>query len=582
MILSTVSYSQIANTPVDLILCDDDYDGLTQFDLESQTAEVLGAQDPSQFNVSYHDSFADAEANTNTLSSPYTNSTPGVQTIYVRVTDSVTNDYTTTSFDLIVNPLPIANFVNDLEVCDDNTDGSAQNGFSQTFDLELQTAGILGMQDPTQFSVTYHNSPADALSGNAPIATPAMYENSTPNLETIYVRVTNNTSGCFTAQTSFDIIVNELPIANIVSDIEVCDDVTDGDDTNGFVQNFDLESQTAQVLDGQNPSQFIVSYHNSLVDAEDNTNNLTSPYANSLPNLEAIFVRITNTETGCFTTNNFSLIVNNCSNTPITNSDFQTAINTCLSTNPEDGLCTNSEYGAMPDWDVSSVTDMALAFSDRTDFNGDISSWDTGNVTSMYQMFLNASSFNQPIGDWDVSSVSSFKQMFSTATSFNQNISSWVTSSANNMSYMFSNAFAFNQPLNNWDVSNVTDMKYMFNNATSFNQPLNDWDLINMQYMEGMFRYATAFNEPLNDWNVGNVTIMNYLFQNASSFNQPIGDWDVSNVTLMNNMFSNATSFNQNISSWCVSNITSEPTDFSNGSPLSESNKPVWGYLSNC
>ena len=51
----------------------------------------------------------------------------------------------------------------------------------------------------------------------------------------------------------------------------------------------------------------------------------------------------------------------------------------------------------------------------------------------------------------------------------------------------------------------------------------------------------------------------------------------MSNVTLMNNMFSNATSFNQNISSWCVSNITSEPTDFSNGSPLSESNKPVWG-----
>ena len=136
------------------------------------------------------------------------------------------------------------------------------------------------------------------------------------------------------------------------------------------------------------------------------------------------------------------------SQTPITQDNFQTAINECLSTNPEDGLCTSSEYGAMPDWDVSSVTDMALAFSDRTDFNGDISSWVTGDVTNMYQMFLNASSFNQPIGNWDVSSVSSFKQMFSTATSFNQNISSWVTSSANNMSYMFSNAFAFNRAAN--------------------------------------------------------------------------------------------------------------------------------------
>ena len=32
--------------------------------------------------------------------------------------------------------------------------------------------------------------------------------------------------------------------------------------------------------------------------------------------------------------------------------EFRAAIDDCLSTNPEDGLCTNSEYGAMPDWDV--------------------------------------------------------------------------------------------------------------------------------------------------------------------------------------------------------------------------------------
>ena len=42
-------------------------------------------------------------------------------------------------------------------------------------------------------------------------------------------------------------------------------------------------------------------------------------------------------------------------------------------------------------------------------------------------------------------------------------------------------------------------------------------------------------------------------------------------------MFQEATSFNQDISSWCVINIASEPTDFSTDSPLSETNKPVWG-----
>ena len=29
----------------------------------------------------------------------------------------------------------------------------------------------------------------------------------------------------------------------------------------------------------------------------------------------------------------------------LTNANFQTAINTCLATNPEDGMCSDSEYG---------------------------------------------------------------------------------------------------------------------------------------------------------------------------------------------------------------------------------------------
>ena len=33
----------------------------------------------------------------------------------------------------------------------------------------------------------------------------------------------------------------------------------------------------------------------------------------------------------------------------------------------------------------------------------------------------------------------------------------------------------------------------------------------------------------------------------------------------------------QNISSWCVTNFVSEPSSFSLVSPLSESNKPIWG-----
>ena len=74
--------------------------------------------------------------------------------------------------------------------------------------------------------------------------------------------------------------------------------------------------------------------------------------------------------------------------TPITDANFDTAINTCLSTNPGDGMCSDSEYGAMPDWDVSQVTDMSNAVSGRVDFNADISAWDVSNVTDMTWMFI--------------------------------------------------------------------------------------------------------------------------------------------------------------------------------------------------
>ena len=190
------------------------------------------------------------------------------------------------------------------------------------------------------------------------------------------------------------------------------------------------------------------------------------------------------------------------SQTAITDDNFQDAINTCLSTNPVDGMCTDSEYGAMPTWDVSNVSDMFTAFYQKTTFNGDISSWVTSSVTNMGNMFYGATSFNQDIGSWD--------------------------------------------------VSNVTNMNVMFGFASAFNQDIGSWDVSSLIYMQSMFN-------------------------NATSFNQDIGSWDVSSLIYMFRMFYGATSFNQDISNWCVTNILSEPSGFSTNSPLSASNKPVWG-----
>jgi surface protein len=177
--------------------------------------------------------------------------------------------------------------------------------------------------------------------------------------------------------------------------------------------------------------------------------------------------------------------------TPITDSNIAQAIETCLSTNPINGMCSDSEYGAMPDWDVSQVTDMSSSFEDRNNFNGDISSWVVSGVTNMNRMFQDATNFNGDISSWDVSNVT-------------------------DMSSMFTYNFAFNQPIGDWDVSSVTDMSYMFHTASAFNQPIGDWD-------------------------VSSVTDMSWMFHNAGSFVQDISSWCVSNITSEPTGFSNGT-----------------------------------------
>jgi len=173
--------------------------------------------------------------------------------------------------------------------------------------------------------------------------------------------------------------------------------------------------------------------------------------------------------------------------TPITDANFDMAINTCLTTNSIDGLCANSEYGAMPDWDVSAVTTMISSFYERNEFNADISEWDVSNVTDMVAMFLEATSFNQDISVWDVRNVTDMTAMFLEASSFNQDLSGWDVRNVTDMSAMFYEAIAFNQDLSDWDVSKVKDMAIMFSGATFFNQDLSAWDVSSVMDMIGIF-----------------------------------------------------------------------------------------------
>ncbi len=219
--------------------------------------------------------------------------------------------------------------------------------------------------------------------------------------------------------------------------------------------------------------------------------------------------------------------------TPLTDSNFQTAVNLWFS----DEANAIATYGHISDWNTSAVTDMSDAFKERTEFNEDISNWDVSSVTDMRQMFQYASAFNQAIGSWDVSSVTNMQSLFMGATSFNQPIVNWDVSSVATMHRMFLGATVFNQPIDKWDVSSVTKMSDMFNGATSFNQPIINWDVSFVTTMMRMFQRASNFNQAIGNWDTSSITSMSYMFHDATSFNHPIGDWDISSVTNMVHMF---------------------------------------------
>ena len=167
--------------------------------------------------------------------------------------------------------------------------------------------------------------------------------------------------------------------------------------------------------------------------------------------------------------------------------------------------------------------------------------------------------------------------MFMLAWVFNQDIGKWDTSNVVNMAVMFNGADEFNQDIGNWDTSNVKFMDGMFSSAKSFNQDIGNWDTSNVVNMAEMFNHAWVFNQDIGNWDTSKVTDMFGMFFHAYAFNQDISSWDTSKVTDMGGMFGSAYAFNQDISNWCVTNIASEPEEFSLSSPLSQSNKPVWG-----
>ena len=283
--------------PSPLELCDDPGevpgDEVTSFDLTVRDSEITGGE--ASWSVSYYETQADADAQDNAIADPtqYENASVGglpanPQTLYAVVTDTDTGctAQVTLTIRVLPNPTPTPSAqLPDLVLCDAVNTGDGQEVFDLTANELLILNGEAGVV------ASYHETEAEAQSGENAIGDPTQYANASSPVQTVYVRVANESTGCY-AVVDFGLRVDPLPGVVAVTDFVQCEL-----DTDGFA-GFDLGSKDAEVLSGQDPGVFSVTYHAGPSEAASGTDALVSPYVN-ISNPQAIYVRITNTATGC-------------------------------------------------------------------------------------------------------------------------------------------------------------------------------------------------------------------------------------------------------------------------------------------
>src|SRR5690606_35444701 len=251
------------NDPDPIELCDVDQNGQQEFDLTIREAQILGGE-PGLI-ISYYEDLDEAREGDpgNAIPNPeaYTNIETPQQIIYVRVENTETGCYTIVELLIIVNPLPeltVSNYV----ICELETDGVAQ------FDLTTKIDEILSTQEPGDYTVTFHEIAGDEqIPQNAiPGVNLPNYTNQS-NPQTIYVRVTNTETEWYITG-SFDLIVIEGATATPPSQaLESCED-----ELGSGVGTFDLSQLADEILNGQAPPEYELSFHESEEDAQANTN----------------------------------------------------------------------------------------------------------------------------------------------------------------------------------------------------------------------------------------------------------------------------------------------------------------------
>ncbi|MEP1489518.1 MAG: choice-of-anchor L domain-containing protein [Algibacter sp.] len=292
-IIVTLSSEEAISTISNYELCDDLSGDQTEiFDLNTKNSDVLVVNPFSNPSYSYHYSDAEARSNTGEITAPISN-TINPQPIFVRIEDLDSGCFAYTSFDLIVNIIPNITAPSSLAECDSDTLPDGQTIIDLTQKDDEITGGI------SNYIVSYHYNPLDATTGNNPVPDPTSYTNTNTNnniADNLFIRVVNGQTGCFNT-TTLTVDVTTSPIVNRETEyLDACDQDHDG------TAEFNLTDAIPNILDGLT-DPVTVTFHESFEDADNDENPIgdDTNYQNISPDVQVIFVRVEDDNTGCAT-----------------------------------------------------------------------------------------------------------------------------------------------------------------------------------------------------------------------------------------------------------------------------------------
>ncbi|MGC4040528.1 MAG: T9SS type A sorting domain-containing protein [Flavobacterium sp.] len=181
-----------------------------------------------------------------------------------------------------------------FEVCDDNNDQFA------VFDLSSMIPMILSGENPNNYTVTFHQTLTDAHANAAAIVPLNAYVNIAPAVQTLYIRITNNTTAEYNLAT-INLRVLPRPTANPAS-LFFCDMME--------LAIYNLHNADNEILGGAVANW--VTYHETLMDAETGANPIADGiYIPLVTGQQILYARVSG-PSGCFNITTLTLNTHNC------------------------------------------------------------------------------------------------------------------------------------------------------------------------------------------------------------------------------------------------------------------------------